>query len=387
MNSFSSAIEPVGFSNCEDVHAMKGALSALARRDAQIPCGEAGLVFRLMMCRVSREPGEYLLTGSPRLLDRPHEPLMRVLNDLGVITTRKRDGILIVTQGWKEPRCALKISRSISSQFASAILLNCWSLDFPLELHWGDQSADTLVSSGYFDISTKLAESLGMNLKLTRGGIRIDSRQTISSVSLESELDYSSAFAVAALGAIAGRSEILNAPPESLQPDAAFEQILTKMGVSLVRPDSSDTRECSELVISKPERLLPIQENLATSPDLFPVLGMLCGFAEGRSELWGAPHLVHKESNRIEKTAQLLEACGRKVERTDQGLIIEGYAPDSSILKPFDFDPGQDHRLVMAAAVALWAGVPLRILNVEVVKKSFPEFLEIAGLHQRGRPS
>jgi 5-enolpyruvylshikimate-3-phosphate synthase len=44
------------------------------------------------------------------------------------------------------------------------------------------------------------------------------------------------------------------------------------------------------------------------------------------------------------------------------------------------FDATGDHRLVMAGAVAQWAGFPINMSGVDAVHKSFPEFLTIAKL-------
>jgi 3-phosphoshikimate 1-carboxyvinyltransferase len=47
--------------------------------------------------------------------------------------------------------------------------------------------------------------------------------------------------------------------------------------------------------------------NLFQSPDLFPVLAVMCSWAHGVSKLHGAPHLALKESNRIQRVAELFK--------------------------------------------------------------------------------
>lgn len=374
VQSYNSRIETEGFSSAEDVRSMSQALAALKSGAFEIPCGEAGLVLRLMMGRVSREPGEYLLKGAARLLDRPHDPMIKILEQLGVRVRKQENGIYIATQGWRAPAYAIEVSRNLSSQFATSLLLNSWDLDFPIQVKWGVVEGAQAVSTGYFDLSLSLARELGMSLLIQENGFEIAPHQPVRSRSLSAEMDYSSAFAVAGLAAIAGRAVILNADPNSQQPDAAFEEILKRMGASV-------RRSGLELTVTGPARLSPVRENLSQSPDLFPVLGVLCAFADGESELGGAPHLIHKESNRIELTARLIESCGRKVVRTAEGLKISGTSPQNlGTQRPFTFEPAHDHRMVMAAAVALWAGVPVRVLGIEALNKSFPEFAAIAGL-------
>jgi 3-phosphoshikimate 1-carboxyvinyltransferase len=295
--------------------------------------------------------------------------MLGILERLGVKTRVQNDGIYLATQGWKNPAGPVEVSRSISSQFASSILLNAWNLDFPLELKW----PETAVSAGYFEISQNYALKLGMKTLPKENGLEILPSAQPSPGILEAEMDYSSAFAVAALAVVAGRAEILNADENSSQPDSVFEKVLAQMGVEILRNQK-------KLSIAAPQRLLPVNVNLSQSPDLFPVLAILCAFAEGESELSGAPHLIHKESDRIAMSAKLLELCGRRVQRTSEGMKIFGVSPGKLKLGPFEFDPGEDHRMVMAAAVARWAGLPIRVLNSHVVSKSFPEFVAIAGL-------
>jgi 3-phosphoshikimate 1-carboxyvinyltransferase len=122
-----------------------------------------------------------------------------------------------------------------------------------------------------------------------------------------------------------------------------------------------------------------VNVNLENSPDLFPVLAVLCGLAQGTSKLFGAPHLALKESNRIQKTFELLTKAGIKSQIVDGGLIIEG-SNMKIHSKAFSFDPDHDHRMAMAAALLNMVGAKIQILNKEVVNKSFPEFWSIVGV-------
>jgi 3-phosphoshikimate 1-carboxyvinyltransferase len=106
------------------------------------------------------------------------------------------------------------------------------------------------------------------------------------------------------------------------------------------------------------------------------VLATLCAFAEGKSILFGAPHLAHKESSRIEKIAEILRIAGRRCKVISGGLEIEGSArlTNSARMDLTPYSTDHDHRLAMAAAVAQAGGVPLQIRGPEVVSKSFPEY-------------
>ena len=190
------------------------------------------------------------------------------------------------------------------------------------------------------------------------------------------EADVSSAFAVAALAAVAGSCHIVNFPLHSLQPDHCFVDVLKQMGVPLTLRDSG-------LFVQQAERLLPIEIGLGGAPDLTPVLAVLCALADGKSRLFGAPQLRGKESDRIATTCALLRALSRSHTARQDGVDIVGTPfHDADRGKRFLFDATGDHRLVMAAAVARWAGFPVEVAGLSAVDKSFPEFLSIAQLKE-----
>ena len=139
-----------------------------------------------------------------------------------------------------------------------------------------------------------------------------------------------------------------------------------------------------KLHIKRATELQPICWDLGEQPDLFPVLSVLCALAPGKSQLTGAPQLAYKESNRLEKCAELIKLIGRDCEMTNDGMNIDG--------RPFDpvgdvdrstqtrlFDPAADHRMVMAAALAARVGFNLKIGQANLVRKSFPEFSQLVG--------
>lgn len=363
-------------SRCADVVGMERACAALrsAGSPRVVDCGEAGLVLRLCLGFASRQGGSYVLTGSPRLIARPHAQLLESLERLG---TRIEVGpvLKLWSQGWREVAEPLALADGSSSQFASSLILNAWDLPFALRLDVGTER----VSEGYLAMSIELARRFGMDVEWeSERLVRIAPAQKPRPGVCTSEADVSSAFAVAAVAAVAGRAEITNFPEHSLQPDAAFPAILLRMGVRIERSGRGLSVERSG---DGGGALRPLDVDLGGCPDLAPVLAVLCALADGESRLHGAPHLRGKESDRIATTAALLRALKREVTEREDGLLIRGRAVSASDReRAASFDAGSDHRLVMAAAVAWRAGFPLRITGTHAVTKSFPEFLEIVGL-------
>ncbi len=353
-----------GDSQCDDVIHMKSALQDL-RQNCDLNCGEAGAVIRMMALRASRERGRFRLTGSPRLLRRPHADLVRILQQLGVSCELQADAMIVVSEGWKRPGSRIQVDRQISSQFVTALVLNSWNLEFDLEFEMKSG-----VSEGYWQMTLQMARSLGMQIRQNGDVWTIPAGQKIRIHELTMEPDYSSAFAIAAAAALAGHAEITNATAESLQPDFVFTKFLQEMGVPIRMSGGT-------LEIRQAPWLNPLNLSLESAPDLFPVLSVLCAFAGGESLLKEAPHLVHKESDRIRKTAELLRSAGAQVQIRPDGMAIAGGPMPP---KAFEFDPDQDHRMAMAAGLLKLKGFPIQIRNPEVVKKSFPEFWQILGV-------
>ena len=369
-------------SDCDDVRSMQQALEAFKKCDNTIHCGRAALVFRLMAGLASRTKGNFLITGHESLLARPHDKLNSFLGQLGVdCKWSSNKGLRLNSKGWQKPSMPVMLDMSVSSQFASSAVLNAWDLDFPLELILSKEK----VSTGYFEMTVKIARALGMRIEKIKKGsdnsIRIPAYQKVKGYDVMIEPDMSSAFSVAALGALAGEARILGFPTKSIQPDSGFVRVLEEMGCQVLFSDGA-------LIVRKTKRLDHIELNIRDMPDLFPVLSVLCSFASGVSKISGAPHLAHKESNRLLKTAELISLIGRKAALCPDGIIIEGKPLDnlndnSKTARHFDFNPADDHRMAMAALIAKRAGINCSIINPQAVKKSYPEFLSIKGEEAR----
>lgn len=368
IQSFEPTLEIVGDSRADDVVKMKSALRSLNQNQVA-DCGAAGTTFRFLALRASRCPGRHRLTGTARLLSRPQSEIEHVLAQLGCRLKIIEGGIEILSDGWTVPSSGLRIDRSISSQFASAVILSAWELPRALEIRFEGHA----VSEGYLRMTLEIASRAGLAWRETPSGIVIPAGQRVTARKLEAESDLSSAFAVAALAAVDGRAEFEEWPAASLQPDAIFPELLERMGCGVQVHVQTNSR-C--LIIEKAARLKALEVDLRDSPDLFPVLSVLCALAEGESHLKGAPHLAHKESSRIEKSAELARRLGAQVEMHADGMKIHGTKPDGRDLGLFD--PEHDHRMAMAAEVTRRAGYQVQILHPDVVDKSFPEFWEIA---------
>lgn len=366
--SYEPRLKLSGDSSCDDVVHLRESLIDLKKNDV-FDCGEGGTTLRFLAFRLSREPGRFVLQGSERLLSRPQKEIQKILKQLGVLVHFEKNGVVIESPGWKKPSGPLVVNAKESSQFLSALFLNAWNLDFPLKI----KVQGRITSESYFSMTLKMLEDLG--LRYTRRGsvFSIPAGQKVRVKKYEVESDLSSLFSVASFAALSGKALFLRFPLKSLQPDVAFVKIFKKMGVACKQSQR-------RLVVSSPKKLKPIRIDLRNSPDLFPVLAVLCSFCEGKSVLYGAPQLALKESHRIKKTAELLKKSGIACHPRKDGMEILGKAGSLSPPRLFTFDPDHDHRLAMAAGLLKFFGSNIKIQHPEVVKKSFPEFWNYVGV-------
>ncbi len=362
LQSFQTELKIIGDSASQDVQLLKKSLAQFKEGGAEFYAGLGGTTFRFLAFRVSRKPGNYLIRADQKLLERPQTEIIEILKQFAVHSEMNSEGLVIRSSGWKKPQSPVQVGASESSQFLSALALSSVDLDFYFQL----APLQKITSEAYFTMTLELLKQVGVTFG--------QARQCVRPVDLLGEIDVSSAFSLIGAAVLGGNVCIQNWNSESLQPDIRFLDFFREMKIDF-------TDKHNRFEISNQTGFQSLRADLSSCPDLFPVLSVLCSFAEGESVLFNAPQLKFKESNRIEKTYELLTRCGFQVQKTDDGMIIQGQ-PDKSY-KAKDlilFDPAHDHRMAMAAALLKIKGFPIQISDMSVVNKSYPQFFQHIGL-------
>jgi 3-phosphoshikimate 1-carboxyvinyltransferase len=376
VQSFFPDLKIIGRSSAEDVQLMRLATGQLCsdEPEAQVfDCGAAGTVLRFFALRLSREKGLFFLKGSKRLFQRPQLELQKICDQLGVQILIGAQGLQISGQGWfaglkKESSRALQISREDSSQFASAVLLSAWNLDFDLALNFSGDS----VSDQYFQMTLGFVRQLGMQVIEARTGVVIQAHQQLKVTEINIEPDYSSMASLAVFAALSGDCRFLNCSERALQPDARFPVLMNAFGVNC-------SLAATELLVSKSMSLSGAEISLAENPDLLPVFAVLASFSEGLSQIHVPSHVRLKESDRLQKSFELLHLAGVECEIVGNCLNIEGQGLNFTP-KEFVFNPDQDHRMAMAAGLFKLRNSKIEIETPEVVDKSYPLFWSDIGV-------
>jgi 3-phosphoshikimate 1-carboxyvinyltransferase len=331
---------------------------------AELPIylGNSGTSMRFLTALAALGEGEYLLTGTERLCQRPLGELLEALGQVGVRADSERgDGCppVRVTGGLTGGRAQL--SGSISSQYLSALLFIGPLAPAGLKI----DITGELVSRPYVDLTLEVLGDFGITYY--REGYRffqLPGGQGYLPQVYEIEADASSAsYFWAAAALTGGRVTITNLSLASSQGDAAFPGVLERMGCAIESTSAGLTVQGGPLQ--------GVKVNMAAMPDLVPTLAVLAAFAHGDTVINGVAHLRHKESDRLAAVATELAKLGTEARETADGLIIRGGTPKGAVIHTYN-----DHRIAMSFAVAGLKAPEMRIADPGCVAKSFPDFWE-----------
>jgi 3-phosphoshikimate 1-carboxyvinyltransferase len=330
-----------------------------APREA-IDVKNSGTTLRVMtpVCSLCSE--KVFLTGDDSIQERPMQPLLDALEQLGVQTSSANGKAPVSVQGpLAGGRC--RIVGDISSQFISGLLIAC-------ALARNETSIDLttpLKSQPYVDLTLDVLEKFGGQVEKGTNAFRVPASQIYHGINYVVEGDYSSAaFPMVAAALLESDVTITNINVNSKQGDRRIIDILRAMGVNIqVREDSVNVRGAGELD--------GIQIDLGDSPDLLPILAVIGALASGKTLIKNVGHLRYKESDRLKAITTELNKMGARVKEGNDFLEIKGVES----LKGTHLSGWGDHRIVMALAIAaLRAKGETLISNAETIPVSFPGF-------------
>ncbi len=333
-----------------------------------LDCGESGSTLRFLLPVAMTVCNDVSVTGSGRLPERPIGTLVHAMSAHGVHFSQdhlplRATGIL--TGGVYE------IEGNISSQFLSGLLMALSFLDTDSEI----RLTTPLQSSKYVDMTLDTLRLFDAQIEtetengLLRYHMKSKKMHDIPN-SLPVDADWSNAAFWLTAGAIqpSGTIRVTGLNPDSVQGDKEIAEILRRTGANLVMTDKSGRLETNVSCGTLDEFDVSMEE----IPDLLPILAVRAAVGNGICRFTNAERLRLKESDRLTATAELLRALGGKVDETADGLTVYG-----GQLTGGTVDGQNDHRLVMAAAIAaLRCGNPVTILGAEAVNKSYPGFFD-----------
>ncbi|TVZ27265.1 3-phosphoshikimate 1-carboxyvinyltransferase [Gillisia sp. Hel_I_86] len=352
-------------SNSDDTSVLQEALKA---NGGSVDIHHAGTAMRFLTAFFSTQEGmETVLTGSPRMKERPIKLLVDALCRLGAnITYTEKDGFPpLGIKGKNLEKSSVKVQANISSQYISALMLIAPSLPNGLEI----ELEGPITSVPYIEMTLELLRYFGIQAQFEGQSIKIKPTKKVKAKTLAIESDWSSASYFFSLAALSENAEftLSNFRETSLQGDSKIVSIYKGLGV-----DTSFNENSISLKKESRKKSKSLHLDLQNMPDLAQTIAVTCLGLGMACELKGLHTLKIKETDRLVALKIELEKFGAIVEITNNSLSL---APCTTLEKNIEVETYNDHRMAMAFA-PLALRVPLTIKDAGVVSKSYPEFWE-----------
>ena len=340
---------------------------ALSTKDELVDIGHAGTAMRFLTSYFAVKSGrEVVLTGSERMQNRPIEILVNALKDLGAdISYEAKVGYPpIRIKGKNNIKEKVQINGNVSSQYISSLLLIASKLENGLEI----ELVGKITSIPYINMTLSLLNQLAIETRFEGNIIKVFPKEAIQKQTVVVESDWSSAsyfYSIIASAAIDSSIKLSAYKEESLQGDSCLAEIYAHFGVATIFG-----KDCIILKKEGKTNAETLAINLKNAPDIAQTIAVTC-FSEGIScNLTGLHTLKIKETDRLEALKEELTNLGALISVTNDSLHLER---SSKINENIAIKTYNDHRMAMAFA-PLALKVPIKILNAEVVTKSFQKF-------------
>ncbi|MDT0594285.1 3-phosphoshikimate 1-carboxyvinyltransferase [Glaciecola petra] len=331
--------------------------------------GNAGTAMRPLCAALAFSDVDVVLTGEPRMEERPIGDLADELINAGAnISYLKNEGYppLEIKKALVK-RDHFVIDGSVSSQFLTALLMAAPLLQKTITI----DIKGTLVSSPYIDITIATMAKFGVRVENNayQQFIVKGQQEYIASEHFLVEGDASSASYFLAAAAIKGGDvKVTGVGTNSIQGDIRFADVLEEMGATVTwYPDSIEVSN---------NRLLAVDMDMNHIPDAAMTIATTALFATGTTCIRNIYNWRVKETDRLHAMATELRKVGALVDEGHDYICI---TPPNKI-QHATIDTYNDHRMAMCfALVALDDHSGVTINDPACTAKTFPSFFEAFG--------
>ncbi|MGH8623181.1 MAG: 3-phosphoshikimate 1-carboxyvinyltransferase [Burkholderiales bacterium] len=360
---------------------VRGAGGAFTVKKAELFLGNAGTAFRPLTAVLALCAGEYRLSGTPRMHERPIGELVDALRQAGArIEYLGKDGFppLAIHPAAIRAGGEVRVRGDVSSQFVTGLLIA-----LPLTGARTVVSVEgELVSKPYVELTLSTLRRFGVEVE-RRGWTTFTvpaGARYASPGEIYVEGDASSATYFLAAGAISGLTgggpvRVEGVGRASVQGDVRFAGTLERMGASIAMGDNWIEAGARPETAQR-GRLKAIDADFGDIPDAAMTAAVVALFADGTSTLRNIGSWRVKETDRIAAMAAELRKLGARVEEGPDYLRITP-PPGARLTPNASIDTYDDHRIAMCFSLAALGGVAVRIRGPGCVAKTFPEYFEV----------
>ncbi|CDL82633.1 3-phosphoshikimate 1-carboxyvinyltransferase [Xenorhabdus szentirmaii] len=324
--------------------------------------GNAGTAMRPLAAALCLGNNEVVLTGEPRMKERPIGHLVDALRQGGAeIDYLEQENYppLHIRGGFSGGK--VTVDGSVSSQFLTALLMAAPLAENDTEIHiQGD-----LVSKPYIDITLALMKSFGVVIQNENYQVfHIKGQQQyVSPGQYLVEGDASSASYFLAAAAIKGGTvRVTGIGKNSLQGDTKFANVLERMGAIIRWGD--DFVECER------GTLTGVDMDMNAIPDAAMTIATTALFAQGETVIRNIYNWRVKETDRLNAMATELRKVGAGVEEGHDYIRVT--PPEK--LNHAEIETYNDHRVAMCFSLVALSDTPVTILDPGCTAKTFPDY-------------
>lgn len=334
-----------------------------------VDVGPAGTAMRFLSAYLSAKNGNFLLTGTERMKQRPIGILAEALKTLGAdISYAEAEGFppLNISGPLHQKTAQVKVKGDVSSQYISALLMIAPILPQGLTL----EIEGELTSKPYVDMTLDMLAEVGIRHSWNGNSISI-APQNFKPGTLVVEPDWSAASYWYSIAALADEAEIsLPALKEkSLQGDSQIQKIMKIFGIATEKTEKGILITNLRLSLETNQVL-----DLKTCPDLAQTIVVIAAALGKNMSFTGLETLKIKETDRIAALQNELAKIG--VTLTEDNLVYTLNTDELHFPEKITIATYEDHRMAMAFAPLALLINEVEIEEMQVVEKSYPYFWE-----------
>ncbi len=330
---------------------------------------DAGTTMRFLTAFFAVTNQSKIMTGTPRMCERPIGILVDALRILGAdISYEKEEGYPpLKLNGFSYSGTNELVMRGdVSSQYISALLLISPELPSGLKI----QLEGEVGSKPYIEMTLKQMAHFGIEYQADwiANTIYIPPfKYQPQPYAIES--DWSGAsywYSIVALAEDA-EVELLGLKKDSLQGDSAIVDIMRHLGVESIFTDRG-------VLLTKIQPAASIGWDFTACPDLAQTVAVCCAVKNIRLSLTGIESLKIKETDRVFALQQELKKLGAELIEMEKDHLYEvRRTEETGPTTPASIHTYDDHRMAMAFAPAGMVQ-PIIIEDPDVVVKSYPGY-------------